>query len=289
MKTITHSSLNLAKVNMIIHISLGIFLTACITFFSQPAHAGIAGHVQFVSGQVQATNSAGQTRDLHKGDAVHESDTVTTSKNASAQIKMRDDGMIAVRPDSQLKFDSFVFMGKEDGTERSFFSLLKGGFRAITGLIGQQNKPNYRITTVASTIGIRGTDHEVYVVVPGSELSATVPVGTYDKVNVGETVMTTSQGTVHVLPNQMGFAAANDQMPLLQPVNLNLFTAVPAPTPQALTSPTQAGRTEAARDSTVMDSAIQEQSTVLESVIPKIPTLIPIIQDQGPGAPPKVF
>ncbi len=295
MKTITHSSshkgtmLNLAQMNMIIHISLGILLVAGITFISQSAHAGIAGHVQFVNGSVQATNSAGQTRNLHKGDAVHESDTVTTSKNASVQFKMRDGGMIAVRPDSQLKFDSFVFMGKEDGTEKSFFSLLKGGFRAITGLIGQQNKPNYRITTVASTIGIRGTDHEVYVVVPGSELAATVPVGTYDKVNVGATVMTTSQGTVNVLPNQMGFAAANDQMPLLQPVNLNLFTVVPAPTPQAPTSPAQAGQTEATRDSAVVDRAVQEQNTAPESMMPKSPTLIPIIQDQGAGAPPKVF
>lgn len=287
MKTVTHSSLNFFNIHRVIHISLGILLVACITFISQSTHAGIAGDVLFVSGQVQATNSAGQTRDLQKGDAVHESDTVITGKNASAQVRMRDGGMIAVRPDSQLKFDSFVFMGKEDGTERSFFSLLKGGFRAITGLIGQKNKPNYRIETVASTIGIRGTDHEVYVVVPGSELATKVSVGTYNKVNVGETVMTTNQGTVNVLPNQMGFAVANDQMPLLQPVNLNLFTAVPAHTPQALTSPAKAG--EAARDSTVVDGAIQEQNTMSESVIPKSPTLIPIIQDQGPGAPPKVF
>ncbi len=286
MKTVTHSSLNFVNIHRVIHISLGILLVACITFISQSTHAGIAGDVLFVNGQVQATNSAGQTRDLQKGDAVHESDTVITGKNASAQIRMRDGGMIAVRPDSQLKFDSFVFMGKEDGTERSFFSLLKGGFRAITGLIGQKNKPNYRIETVASTIGIRGTDHEVYVVVPGSELATKVSVGTYNKVNVGETVMTTNQGTVNVLPNQMGFAVANDQMPLLQPVNLNLFTAVHAPTPQALTSPAKAG--EAARG-TVVDGAIQEQNTMSESVIPKSPTLIPIIQDQGPGAPPKVF
>ncbi len=287
MKTATHSSLNLASMHRFIHISMGILLVACITFISQSTHAGIAGHVLFVNGKVQATNSAGQSRDLQKGDAVHESDTVTTGKNASAQIRMRDGGMIAVRPDSQLKFDSFVFMGKEDGTERSFLSLLKGGLRAITGLIGQKNKPNYRIDTVASTIGIRGTDHEVYVVVPGSELATRVPVGTYNKVNVGETVMTTSQGTVNVLPNQMGFVVANDQMPLLQPVNLNLFTAVPVPTPQTLALPARTG--EAARDSAVVDGAVQEQNTMSESVIPKSPTLLPIIQDQGPGAPPKVF
>ena len=287
MKTVTHPSPNAPSMRRFIHISLGMLLAACITFVSPSAQAGIAGHVLFVNGQVQATNSAGQSRDLHKGDAVHESDTVTTGKNASAQIRMRDGGIVAVRPDSQLKFDSFVFMGKEDGTERSFLSLLKGGFRAITGLIGQKNKPNYRIDTVASTIGIRGTDHEVYVVVPGSELAGKVATGTYNKVNVGETVMTTGQGTVNILPNQMGFSAANDQTPSLLPVNLNSFTAVPTPTLQPLTSPPRTG--EAARDSAVVDGAILEQNTQSEGIIPKNPTLIPIIQDQGPGAPPRVF
>ena len=263
------------------HAGFGILLAACLLFLSQSAQAGVAGHVQFVNGFVQVTNAAGQVHPLQKGDAIHESDTVTTNKNSSAQIKMRDGGLIAVRPDSQLKFDSFVFMGEQDGKEKSFFSLLKGGFRAITGLIGQKNKDNYRIKTLASTIGIRGTDHEVFVVVPGSELAATNPAGTYNKVNVGETIITTNKGTVNILPNQMGFAAAADQMPLLQPINLNLFTAVPAPTPQAK------GESATGRNNAGMDNLLQEQNTVLENAAPKT-TLKPIVIDR-PSAPPIVF
>jgi len=263
---------------------LGVFLAACLMMLGQAAYAGIAGHAQFVNGQVQITNAAGQTRALKKGDAVNESDTVTTAKGATAQIKMRDGGIIAVRPDSQLKFDSFVFEGKEDGNERSFFSLLKGGFRAITGLVGQKNKANYRITTAGSTIGVRGTDHETFVVMPGSELAATVPVGTYNKVNVGETTMTTSKGTINILPNQMGFAAA-DQMPQLQPVNLTLFTVVPSPALQGKAGQAQgAGRTSA-----VVDGAVQEQSIAPDNAVPKNSTMRPIIQDNGTGAPPRVF
>ncbi|MDH4234558.1 MAG: FecR family protein, partial [Gallionella sp.] len=181
-----------------------------------------------MSGQVQITNAAGQTRALQKGDAIHESDTVITAKGASAQIRLMDGGIIAVRPDSQLKLDSFVFTGEEGGKDKSFFSLLRGGFRAITGLIGQKNKANYRIATAGSTIGIRGTDHETFVVVPGSELAANTPAGTYNKVNSGETTLTTDKGTINILPNQMGFAAAG-QMPQLQPINLNIFTVAPSP------------------------------------------------------------
>lgn len=264
---------------------LAVFFAACLALLSQAAYAGVAGQVQFVHGIVQVTNSAGQTRTLLKGDAVHESDTVTTARDGSAQIKMRDGGMIAVRPDSKLKFDSFVFMGGEDGKEKSFFSLLRGGFRAITGMIGQKNKANYRITTAAATIGIRGTDHETYVVVPGSELAATVPVGTYNKVNTGETTMTTDKGTINILPNQMGFAAAG-QMPQLQPVNLNIFTAVPSPAIQGGGGQTIAGE---GRESTVVDNSIQEPNVAPGNVVPKPTTVRPITQNRGTTAPARVF
>lgn len=261
-----------------------VIFAACLLLLSQAAHAGIAGNVQFVNGHVQITNAVGQTRILQKSDAVHESDTLTTAKNSTAQIKMRDGGLIAVRPDSQLRFDSFVFTGKQDGNEKSFFSLLSGGFRAITGLIGQKNKANYRIFAGTSSIGIRGTDHETFVVVPGSKMAAIAPVGTYNKVNVGETTLTTDKGTINILPNQMGFAA-DGQMPQLQPVNLNIFTVVPSPALQ-----TGRGQTEGAvRGSTVVDNVIQEQSIAPENAVPKAPTLRPITEDRGTTAPPRVF
>jgi hypothetical protein len=167
------------------------------------------------------------THEIKKGEAVNEGDTLLSSPSAYAQIRMEDGGMVAMRPDTRLKIDRFTFDGHQDGTERSFFSLFKGGFRAITGQIGKKNKANYRITTPATTIGIRGTDHETFVVTPGSSMAATTPAGTYNKVNLGGTSMTTEKGTLFVLPNQMGFVGAADEMPHLQPINLKIFTATP--------------------------------------------------------------
>lgn len=267
-------------------IILSIFLVACLMLVSRGAHAGIAGHVMFVNGSVQITNSAAQTRILQKGDVINESDTVITAKNSSAQIKMRDGGYIVIRPDSQLKFDSFIFSGEEDGSERSFFSLLKGGIRAITGLIGQRNKKSYRITTPDSTIGIRGTDHETYVVTADSPLAAVAPIGTYNKVNRGETTITTEKGMISVLPNQMGFAGAADQMPQLQPLNLNLFTVAPPPTPQAKGDK----KAVAVREDAVVDNAIQEQDAVAENPVQKNPVQAPITgRTGGPSSPTLVF
>lgn len=251
---------------------------------SQAANAAVAGNVQFVHGSVNVTNAAARTQALRKGDAVHESDLVTTTKGASAQIKMLDGGYLVIRPDSQLKFDSFVFSGEQDGSEQSFFSLLKGGIRAITGMIGQMHKANYRITTPSATIGIRGTDHETYVVTPDSPLAAVAPVGTYNRVNVGETTITTEKGIISVLPNQMGFAGAADQLPQLQPVNLNLFSVTPAPLAQGK------GSNAEVRTSAVVDAAISGQDAGPENTVPKRDMQIPITgRSGGQTAPPITF
>jgi hypothetical protein len=265
---------------------LSILLFACLMLASQGARAGIAGHVMFVNGNVQISNTADQTRILQKGDVVSESDTVITAKNSTAQIKMRDGGYIVIRPDSRLKFDSFIFSGEEDGSERSFFSLLKGGIRAITGLIGHRNKKSYRITTPDSTIGIRGTDHETYVVTADSPLAAVAPIGTYNKVNRGETTITTKKGMISVLPNQMGFASSSDQLPQLQPLNLNLFTVTPEPSPQAM-----GGEKETVvRDDAVVDNTVQSQDVTSENIVPENPIHTPIKSKAGiPTAPQQVF
>lgn len=250
--------------------SLNLALGACLMVASQAVYADIAGNLQFAVGSVQAANPGGRARTLQKGDAVNESDTVTTARGASAQLKMRDGGVIFIRPDSQLRLDTFVLSEKQDGSERNFFSLLKGGIRAITGLIGQKNKSNYRISTPVATIGIRGTDHEIVVVTPDSPLAAVAPVGTYNKVNMGETIMTSEKGTISILPNQMGFTGAADQMPQLQPVNLKLFTITPAPLPQA-----KPGKGEV-REDAVVDNAVEEPDTATGNAVPKSTIQIPI-------------
>lgn len=199
---------------------------ACFTAASS-AYAAVAGHVQFVNGEVQLTDPAGQTRMAKKGDAISEGDTLTSAQKSSAQIKMQDGGYIAVRPDTRLKFDQFAFAGQEDGSEKSFFSLFKGGFRAVTGLIGRVNKQNYKITTPAATIGIRGTDHETVVIAPNG---TAMPPGTYNMVNVGATSMTTNVGTVNVQPGAgMAYSPGMNQPPAIMPLNTSLFTASPPP------------------------------------------------------------
>jgi len=216
-----------------------------------------AGLVQFVHGDVMVTAVSGVTHPAHKGDAINEGDTLVSARAASAQIKMNDGGFIAVRPNTRLKFDSFKFSKKPDKPESAFFSLLRGGFRAITGLIGRVRHGDYKIKTPVATIGIRGTDHETVVVLPGDPMAQAgqAAPGAYNKVNVGETSITTNKGTINVLPNQMGFAGGVNQMPQIQPVNTNLFTVVPPPAPNAkVNGGGDSGGESGTRDTAVVDT-----------------------------------
>lgn len=258
---------------------------------AEAALADIAGHIQFVNGDVQVTNPSGMARALHKGDAINEGDTISSAKEASAQVKMKDGGFIAVRQDTQLKFDSFKIAVKQGDPENSFFSLLKGSFRAVTGLIGRVNKQEYKITTPVATIGIRGTDHETAFVpnaLPG------IPAGAYSKVNIGETSLTTDAGTVNVKPNQMGFAGGMTHPPKLLPINTSLFTVAAAPAKESKVigaedkteqTGTDTAGAEPIRETAVVDNTSESGSP--SSTAPTTTTTVTTTETTTVAAPPQ--
>jgi len=194
---------------------------------------GVAGNVQFVFGDVKLTTRAGVTMALRKGADVNEGDRVVTSDGASAQIKMVDGGFIAIRPNTDMGFDTYRYNGKEDGTENAIVSLVRGGFRTITGIIGRTNKQNYLVKTATATIGIRGTDHEpVVILAPRPGQAAIAAPGTYDKVNVGIAFIRNDAGSIDIQRNQVGFAPETKAAPVILPRIPPFYKPTPAPGPQ---------------------------------------------------------
>lgn len=191
---------------------------------------GAAGNVQFVIGDAKLITRAGVTRALQKGAEINEGDRVITAANASAQIKMVDGGFIAIRPSTDMGFDTYRYSGKEDGSESAIVSLLRGGFRTITGVIGRSNKQNYLIKTETATIGIRGTDHEPMVILPPAPGQVAIAeAGTYDKVNVGIAFIRTDAGSVDIQRNQVGFAPVTKAAPVILPRIPPFYKPTPAP------------------------------------------------------------
>ena len=118
-----------------------------------------AGNVLRVTGRATVTTPQGEIQQIKKGTKLNSTDIISTSARSYVRMKMADSSYIMVRPDSRMKIDEFKFNKKKPAENKSFFSLLKGGFRAVTGLI--EDKKKYRYRTAVATIGIRGTDFSV--------------------------------------------------------------------------------------------------------------------------------
>lgn len=126
------------------------------------AQAQLAGEVEFARG-VGFAQTPGQTpRTLGKGLELKEGDRLTTADGASAIIKLADGTRMTVRPNSELVLSQYQF--KENATDNNMLmQLVRGGFRAVTGLISKSSPNAARVQTNTATIGIRGTDFDARV------------------------------------------------------------------------------------------------------------------------------
>jgi hypothetical protein len=124
------------------------------------AAVGEAATVEFTIGDVQVIGLNGQSRRAIKGLPVGSGDTVDTG-SGRAQLRFTDGAYVSLQPQSKFRIDEYRFQGKTDGSERGFFSLLSGGMRTITGLVGRTNKRTYQVSTSVATIGIRGTEYKI--------------------------------------------------------------------------------------------------------------------------------
>jgi len=150
-----------------------------------------AGRVQFAFGEAMVVSASGARSALSRGDEVDSGDTVSTERGR-VQIRFTDGGMVSLQPRTTFKIDDYNFEGKDDGSERGFFSLVRGGFRTITGAIGRRNKSNYRVETPVATIGIRGTEY--LIVLDDSGAVVTVGDGSIAVLNdAGEVVLSNGQ------------------------------------------------------------------------------------------------
>ncbi|MCZ6687208.1 MAG: FecR domain-containing protein, partial [Gammaproteobacteria bacterium] len=142
-------------------------LAMLTVFAGQRAEAIEAGTVIFARGQVSAERDPPVP--LAKGDAVLVADAIVTGQAARAQLLMLDGAKVAIRPNSRLLIEEFLYASGEpvpEGTaaasesgDRAVYRLIKGGFRSITGAIGKENEADYEVRTPVGTLGIRGTDY----------------------------------------------------------------------------------------------------------------------------------
>ena len=171
--------------------SVMLLLFGCTTAFAEPA-----GRVLFVAGNVVATDPAGNMRALERAGSVEEGDTIATG-DGRAQIEFKDGGYFALQPDTRFRVDRYRYAAAGDAEDGVLVALLKGGLRTISGLVGKNNRSDYRMDTGVATIGIRGTDYALEL---NSALMGNVAEGAIEVCN-GAGCLLVQAGQAFVVPS----------------------------------------------------------------------------------------
>lgn len=121
----------------------------------QNAFAESAANVIFAKGEVYVLNDKHDKRDLQKGSAIEQGDTIIT-KAGYVQLRFTDGGLISFYDNTEFKVADYHYSNKADGKEKAFFQFVQGAFRTVVGAIG---KERYQVKTNLATIGTRGTEY----------------------------------------------------------------------------------------------------------------------------------
>jgi hypothetical protein len=184
------------------------------TFAAEPATPSPEAAKRFATvwklrGEVAASpteGSGGKERKLRVGDAVYVGDNVRSSQQGEVVLKTEDAGVVAVRP--KTEFVATRFSAEDKPTDGLVVRLLSGSLRMISGWVAHTNRGGNTVQTPTATVGIRGTDHETYVLSPELALATSNKEGTYDKVNRGGTTLAVEDGAVDIEPGKVGFVRA---------------------------------------------------------------------------------
>jgi hypothetical protein len=123
----------------------------------------VVGEVTFSKG-VGFAQTPGQTpRTLGAGMALKEGDRLTTAASGTAIVHLKDGTRMTLRPQSDLLLEQYRYRESAPQDNSMVLQLLKGGFRAITGLVNKNNAHAAQVKTATATIGIRGTDFDARI------------------------------------------------------------------------------------------------------------------------------
>jgi hypothetical protein len=133
-------------------IILGLLLVQSVVYAATQV-----GEVVYARGVLTGQLDNQSPQILGKGFPLHKGETLNTGSSGFAVIKLEDGSRMTLRPNTTFKIEN---VETTKGSESALMSLIRGGFRAITGFISKSGPDAFRINTRVANIGIRGTDFD---------------------------------------------------------------------------------------------------------------------------------
>ncbi|MDP2786093.1 MAG: FecR family protein [Sulfurimicrobium sp.] len=134
-------------------------IIASLIFIILPAQADqLAGEVTAAMGEARIVASAAGERAAAQGMPLQVGDILQTGPGGHMHIRMVDDALISLRPNSKLRITQYAYQPGVTATTQIRFDLLQGTVRSVTGKGGELAKERFRMNTPVAAIGVRGTD-----------------------------------------------------------------------------------------------------------------------------------
>ena len=191
-----------------------VFATLLVLFFNGTVFAQPVGRVLIALGDVSVVRG-GRESMLATGQALFAGDTVRLGETSNAQLEFTDNGIVALRPKTQFRIDEYVFDRNNDLLSKAVFSLVRGGLRTITGLIGTNRRDAYRVRAPSATVGIRGTHYTLVVCQQdcNNNDGSLAADGTYGGVLEGRVALSNMAGEREFGADEYFFVADNNSLP----------------------------------------------------------------------------
>lgn len=209
-----------------------LLLTLALSLFALPVVAEPAGSVTHLAGTLTVKRADGTTKLLATKSEIAEGDELITQQDTYARVKFVDGGEVVLRPNTQLKVATYAYSEDKPQSDNIVLSLVRGGLRAVTGLLGKRNRDRFKLETTTATIGIRGTHFGALMCandcasIPTTS-GQTPPDGLHVDVAAGSIVVTNSGGTQQFNVGQFGFVANSVTPPVIVPPQNGIQVTMP--------------------------------------------------------------
>jgi hypothetical protein len=155
-----------------------------------------AAQVLMSQGSTTLVRGASYSMPVRREVPLRSGDRVRTGVDGHVQLRFTDGALISIQPGSDFRIEAYAH---DAGRQRSFFELMQGSVRAVSGSIGKRDRNDWRLTTPTATIGIRGTEFTVTeAACPASGCPTGVSPGLVLAVVAGRVAVTNAAGTIEV-------------------------------------------------------------------------------------------
>lgn len=130
-------------------------------YAAKEATSQVLARAVMVRGKVSARSSGVAARIVTAGAPLYEGDQVLTGPDSHVVLVFPDNSRFTLESNTRFVIDRYDYRKEAPEEGRSLMSLIRGGLRAVTGLLGKSNPQAFSVRTPVTTIGVRGTGFDL--------------------------------------------------------------------------------------------------------------------------------